>query len=678
MKNLLLVAVILLAGMAAPVHAQQQQGLQIEDLFLLKRVGDPQISPDGRSIAYVVTTTDKAKNSRSSQIWLVPAAGGAPRQITTGGSNSRPRWSPDGRWLAFTSTRDGSPQIWMLDMAEGGEARQITWISTGATGHAWSPDGSMLLFVSDVYPDCPDDACNQKRMEAAEASKVKAHVATRLLYRHWTAWNDGTRTHVFAVSATGGAARDVTPGDYDAPPFASGDQDGYAVSPDGNEICYARNTDVFEAGSTNSDLFVVPTAGGEARRITGDNKGWDGNPVYSPDGKLIAYLSQERSGFEADRFRLMLLDRQTMQSREVPTGLDRSFSNFIWSPDSKTIYATIGDAGYSPVLAVDIASGKQRRILDKVSAGDLSLSRDGRTLVFSNQSEVLPTEVFTASSDGSGMKQITATNKELLSQRALPPAEDFWSTHPDGTKIHSLLIKPAGFDPSKKYPLLLLVHGGPQGAWGHGFSYRWNGEIFANMGPYVVLMPNPRGSTGYGQKFTDAVSRDWGGKPYEDVMSAVDAAAALPYVDSSRMGAAGASYGGYMVDWMMGHTDRFKVFVSHAGVFDLKSMAGVTEELWFTDWEFGGDPYNHPELYEKWSPSQYVKNFKTPTLVVQGEIDFRVPAGQGLQLFTALQRMNVPSKLIYFPDEGHWVLKPQNSDMWHHAVADWLRTYLKP
>jgi dipeptidyl aminopeptidase/acylaminoacyl peptidase len=374
----------------------------------------------------------------------------------------------------------------------------------------------------------------------------------------------------------------------------------------------------------------------------------------------------------------MLLDRQSGASRELSAGLDRSVGSFVWSPDGKTIYATLDDEMYAPVVAFDVASGKTRRVIEKVTAGDLSLDRSGRSVVFSNQSEMMPIEVFAASVDGSGVRQVTTTNADVFADRTVVPAEDFVSTHPDGTKIHSLLLKPVGFDPSKKYPLLVLVHGGPQSAWEHSFSYRWNAQVFANSGPYVVLMPNPRGSTGFGQKFTDAVTGDWGGKPYEDVMKAVDDASALPYVDPNRAVAAGASYGGFMINWILGHTDRFKALVSHDGIFDARAMAGVTEELWFTDWEFKGDPWAHPEVYEKWSPSNYVANFKTPTLVVHSELDYRVPVGEGLALFTALQRRGVPSKLLVFPDEGHWVLKPQNSKLWYETVTDWLRTYAKP
>ncbi|HQR40773.1 MAG TPA: S9 family peptidase, partial [Blastocatellia bacterium] len=647
--------------------------------FAIKRVADPQISPDGKWVAYVVTSTDFDANKRNNQIWVASTASGDTRQVTSGGgSNDRPRWSPDGKLLSFVSTRDGSSQIWILDMANGGEARKVTSISTGASGQVWSPDGRSLLFASDVYPECADDACNKARADAVEASKVKAKIATHLLYRHWNAWKEGLRTHVFVVPVAGGLAKDLTPGDFDAPPFASGNQDPYVFSADGREVCFSRNTDAVEATSTNSDLWLVPVTGGEAKRITADCKGWDGSPLYSPDGRLIAYLSQERAGFEADRFRLMVFDRQTAQVRELTQGFDRSVLSFVWAPDGRRLICTIDDEAYAPVVAIDVASGKMQRLIDKVTAGELSITADGKTIAMSNQSEVLPSEVFTASSDGTGVRQLTATNKALLAERTLTRFDDLVSTQPDGTKVHSLICKPAGFDPAKKYPLLVLIHGGPQGAWEHNFGYRWNPEVFASNGPYVVLMTNFRGSTGYGQKFTDAVSGDWGGKPYEDVMKAVDDAAALPYVDGTRIGAAGGSYGGYMVNWIMGHTDRFKVLVSHAGIYNTKSMSGVTEELWFNNWEFGGTQYTKPELYEKFSPSNFATNFKTPTLVVVGELDYRVPVGEGLQLFTALQTMNVPSKLLYYPDEGHWVLKPQNSALWYHTFLDWVGSYLKP
>jgi dipeptidyl aminopeptidase/acylaminoacyl peptidase len=676
MKRVLF-AIIVAIGMATAASAQQPVGLQTEDLFNFKRVSEPQISPDGRTVAYVIQTYDKAKNSSNRQIWLVPAGGGSPRQITSTGSNDRPRWSPDGRQIAFISNREGGPQIWVLDIAAGGEARKVTSISTGVGGHAWSPDGLHFVFASDVYPECADDDCNRKKAEAVEANKVKAKVATRLLYRHWNFWKDGMRTHVFVVPASGGVAKDHTPGDYDAPPFASGSQDGYAISPDGKELCYATNTDAVEATSTNSDLMIVPVGGGTAKRITGDNKGWDGNPVYSPDGKSIAFRSQERAGFEADTFRIKIYDRNSGAIRTLTATLDRSIDRFVWTPDGRSMVFTAGVESYEQVFSIDVASGRVTNVAEKVLVTDLSMSRDGKTIAWTNQNSAQPTEVFVSSVDGTGARQVTDTNRQLLSQRAFSQIEDMWTTAADGTKIHSLLAKPIGFDPAKKYPMLVLIHGGPQGAWQRNFHYRWNPQIYTAAG-YVVLMPNPRGSTGFGQAYTDAVTGDWGGKPFTDIMSSVDEAAKLPYVDANRIGAAGASYGGYMINWILGHTDRFKVLVSHAGIYNLTSMAGVTEELWFTEWEFKGTPWTNRDMYERFSPHNFVTAFKTPTLVIHGELDYRVPVGEGMMLFTALQRQNVPSKLVIFPDEAHHVLKPQNAEMWHRTVLDWLGTHLKP
>jgi dipeptidyl aminopeptidase/acylaminoacyl peptidase len=667
-------AFALLLALTIVAVAQGQSGLKVDDLFRFKRVGDPQISPDGKLVAYSVSTYDKEKNARSSQIFLVSIEGGEPRQLTSGArANERPRWSPDGRQIAFISTRDGESHIWMVDTG-GGEARKITTISTGAADLIWSPDGANLLFVSDVYPECADDDCNKKRLEQAEASKVKAKMTDRLLFRHWNSWKEGKRSHIFIVAAAGGPARDLTPGDWDAPPFSLGGQDNYAFSPDGKEACFARNIDKVEALSTNNDLFTIPVTGGEVRRIT-NNPGSDTNPLYSPDGRYIAYRSQERAGFEADRFRLMLYDRQSGQSKDINAGFDSWFDNFIWSPDSKKIYFTTEEAGYSPIYVADIAGGAITKLIDKSSNGDLGISRDGRVLVFSRSSMTLPSEIFSAKVETREVKQLTASNAALLAERKLNSAEDLYSKGASGARVHSLLVKPINFDPNKKYPMLVLIHGGPQGAWADAFSYRWNANIYASAG-YVVLMPNPRGSIGYGQKFIDEISGDWGGKVYEDLMGAVDEACKLPFVDKDRIGAAGASYGGYMVNWILGHSDRFKALVSHAGVFNLTSMYGVTEELWFPEWEFQGSPWTNPEQYSKWSPHNFVKNFKTPTLVTHGEIDYRVPVGEGFQLFTALQKMNVPSRLLVFPDEGHWVLKPQNSELWYNTVLAWFKQHL--
>lgn len=674
MKVVRTAAVLLTVWAGCLLPAQERHPLTFEDLISFARLSDPQISPDGGWIAFGVTRYDLARNAGNSDIWRVPLAGGAPEQLTQSDKrDNNPRWSPDGKRLAFISGREGGSQVWILETSSR-EARKLTSISTGADGVVWSRDGRYLAFTSEVYPDCKDDACNQKRNDEAAASKVQAKVFDRLLYRHWDSWKDGKRTHIFVVPAGGGTPRDVTPGDYDAPPFSLGGPTDYDFSPDGNEMCFARNVDKVEATSTNVDLWIVPVSGGEARRIT-TNPAYDGSPLYSPDGRFIAYRAQRRPGFESDRFELMLYDRSAHTGRSMTATLDRSVDGLEWAPDSKSLYFTAGDEAYSSGYRVTL-EGSVNRVLDKNCSGDLKVSPDGRRLVFIRQTRSQPSEIYRADADGRNVSELTSFNRELLSRIDFGLSESVTYKGAGGTDIQAWVFKPPSFSPGRKYPAIVLVHGGPQGDWGDSFSYRWNYHMFASRG-YVVFAPNPRGSTTFGQKFTDEISGDWGGKVYEDIMKGVDYLAQLPYVDASRMSAAGASYGGYMMNWLEGHTDRFRCLVSHDGVYDTISMFGATEELWFPIWEFKGTPWTNREMYEKWSPSNFVSNFKTPMLVIHGQQDFRLAVEQGMQLFTALQLMKVPSKLLYFPDEGHWVLKPQNSQLWHKTVLDWIDQWTK-
>lgn len=680
-KSLLPALLLVFAFNVAAAAAQGgTQPLTVSEMLKLRRVADPQLSPDGRWVAFQITVPDVSANRNRTQVYLVSVDGGEPKQLTSGAANATtPRWSPDGRRLAYVT----GGQIHAFDTASW-QSKQITNVSTGAGDPVWSPDGRLIAFVSDIYPDCADDDCNKRRDAQTEENRVKAKTIDRLLYRHWTAWKDGKRTHVFVVSADGGAARDLTPGDFDAPPFSLGGPTDYAFSPDSKELAFARNTEKVEATSTNNDIFVVPVAGGEPRRITEANRGSDQSPQYSPDGRFIAYRSQQRAGFEADRWRLMLYDRQASTSREVITGFDNFVESFTFSPDGKFVYFTSGERGRHPVYVAPTDTGRAVKILEGFN-DDLHLSKDGRTLVFSRTSATMPTEIFkvalTNPTTAGTITQITRTNEAALAKFYLPAAEELTWAGANGARISGWRFKPINFQPGKKYPLLVLIHGGPQGAWNDAWSYRWNPQIYASAG-YMVFMPNPRGSTGFGQQFIDEISGDWAGKVYEDIMSGVEYAIRQGNVDESRIGAAGASYGGYMVNWILGHNDdrraKFKTLVSHAGVYNLASMYGVTEELWFVEWEFKGTPWENPELYERLSPHTYVKNFKTPTLVTHGELDFRVPIDQGLQLFTALQKQNVESKLVYFPDEGHWILKPQNSEHWYSAVLAWLGKHLQP
>jgi dipeptidyl aminopeptidase/acylaminoacyl peptidase len=655
--------------------AQTKRPMTFDDLMAIKRIGDAQISPDGSRVAYVVTDVDKNLNRGKRSLWAVPSSGGASQQLITSDKNDySPRWSPDGKWIAFLSTREGAPQIFVAG-ADGSNPRKVTGVPEGVGEFIWSPDGKTFAFTTDVYPECGNLNCVAKRAEAEEKSKVKAVISDRLLYRHWDSFKRGKRSHLFVVPVEGGEPKDLTPGDYDVPPFSLGDPTAFDFAPDSSEIVFARNTDKVEATSTNNDLFIISVSGGEARRITGNNPGSDTTPRYSPDGKYIAYRSQSRNGYESDRFRLMLYDRKAGTSKELSTGFDRWAGELVWAPDGQSIFIVAEDRGRELIGVASVNGGVKPLISDTASSG-ISLSSDGKTLAFTRSSSAAPAEVFAANSNGSGARQLTQANASLLAQLDLSKAEDFEYDGALKSKIHGFIVKPPQFDKSKKYPMVLLIHGGPQGAWLDSWGYRWNPQMWAARG-YVTVLINPHGSTGYGQAFTEQISGDWGGAVYEDLMKGVDHVIKLGYVDPNRMGAAGGSYGGYMVNWILGHNDRFKALVSHAGVYNLTSMY-ATEELWFTDWEFKGTPWDNPELYVKWSPHLSAKNFKTPTLVVHGELDYRVPVGEGLQLFSTLQRKGVPSKLLYYPDEGHWILKPQNSELWFKTVLDWFDQWLKP
>jgi dipeptidyl aminopeptidase/acylaminoacyl peptidase len=561
---------------------------------------------------------------------------------------------------------------------DGSEPAQVTRLSTEADGELVSPDGKYLVVTSNVFPDCgADDACNAKKIDAAKNDKVKARVITGLLYRHWTQWQGATRSHLLAIELATGKAVDLTPGDRDVPPFSLGGPDDYAISPDSKEVCFSMNTDDVPATGTNNDLFVIPIdAGTPPKKIT-TNPGADNSPQYSADGKYLAWRMQLRGGYESDRWRLAVMERATGKITVPTEAIDRAVNSFTWSPDSKRLFFTVTDRGRQGIqfIAVD-GGGVRPAIGGDNTLDDMQFTSDGRTIVFTRMSGSSPAEICKASSSGGSAIALTHLNDALLDPYQLTPLEEFRVDAADGTSIQSFVVKPPGFDPAKKYPALMLIHGGPEGEWGESWSYRWNAQVFAAAG-YVVVMPNPRGSIGYGQKFTEDIQLDWGGKPYDDIMTVTDYVGKLPYVDTDHISAAGASYGGYMINWILGHTTRFKALVSHDGVFDLREEAESTEELWFPIWEFGGMPWEKPEIYDRWSPSHYVTEFKTPTLVIHGELDFRIPYSQGLELFTSLQLRKVPSKLLIFPDEGHWVLKPGNSAFWYKNVLDWLDMYTK-
>ncbi len=668
---------VVLAFLCASALLAQKQPFTVDTMMKLARISEPVLSPDGAQVAFTVQKVDLDKNTKPSQIYLVPVQGGAPRQLTTEGTlNERPRWSPDSKQIFFVSNRSGSSQIWAMN-ADGSSAHQVTRFAAEADGILVSPDGKKIVFLSSVYPECgADDACNQRKLDDESKSKLKARIYTSLLYRHWTEWQGARRRHLMSVNPDGTDFKDLTPGPNEVPPFSLGGQDDYVISPDSNEVAFAMNVDADQATSTNSDIYVVPIGGGDVKKIT-TGPGADNTPLYSPDGKFLAFRSQARAGYESDRWRLMVLDRTTGRATNLTENLDRWVGSVTWSPDSTRLFFTVEDRGRTGLQMIQASGGGSRNIVAGASTlDDVQFTSDGRTMIYTEVSGSHPAEIYRATSNGGSGVPLTHLNDAVLSNAALTPLEEMYADSADKTRIHAFIVKPPDFSPTKKYPVLFLIHGGPQGSWGEEWTYRWNAQVFAGAG-YVVVMPNPRGSTGYGQKYTEEISGDWGGKAYEDIMAVVDNVAALPYADPARMAAAGGSYGGYMIDWMLGHTDRFKAFVTHAGVFDLRSMAAETEELWFVQWEFKGMPWDNPELYSKWSPSYFVKDFKTPTLVIHGEQDFRVPVSQGMQLFTALKSQKVPSKLLLFPDEGHWVMKPQNTVLWYSQFLDWVGQWTK-
>lgn len=665
----------------------------------LKRVGAPVPSPDGKWVVFDCEDVDLEANTKISHLWIVPAGGGESRRLNpTPNHEERPRFSPDGKRLIWTSKATDPTQIWMCDFEPEngqlvGKPHQVTSISTGADGGIWSPDGKNIVFVSVVYPDCGDDVCNKKRDEEMKNSKVKAKIFTKLFYRHWNAFTEFKRSHLFvqsvrrdSVEPTNSTApqsvappanepRDLTPGDHDVPPFNLGGQDMYAISTDGQELAYTSNIDEVEATSTNNEIFIVPIAGGAPKKIS-TSPGTDSTPLYSPDGKYIAWRSMARAGFEADKERLFVQDRQTGKTRDATEKFDLSVGSFTWLGAPAITFAA-EDHGESPLFVVFVDGSAPIPAQERhLHADDLTWSKAG--LFFSRMSIAGPNEIWSIplSDDGpmapTWPVQVTHLNDALLSKIEMQPLESFTFKGANDEDVQGFMVKPPGFDPAKKYPLKFLIHGGPQGAWGNEWSYRWNPELFAANG-YVVVMINFHGSTGYGQKFTDSISGDWGGKPYVDLMKGLDyVEKTYPFIDKNREAALGASYGGYMANWILGHTNRFKCIVSHDGVFNTESAYGTTEELWFPEWEFKGPPWKGRELYRKFSPHLFADKFKTPTLVIHGQNDYRLDVSQGFDLFTTLQRLKVPSKMLYFPDEGHWVLKPENSRLWYKTVNDWV------
>jgi dipeptidyl aminopeptidase/acylaminoacyl peptidase len=664
MRAALAISLLLAATVARAATHPTPHPFTFDDMARLGRLGDFDVSRDGRRVVFVVTRADVDENKTTSALWLAPVDRSAPaRQISAGVKKDRdPRFSPDGTRVAFVSDRDGAPELWILELG-GGEPHKLTRTPLGLEGPIWSPDGKFLIAVGEVYPDCANAACNAARAEHADKAKVKARRVERLMYRHWDSWSDGKRRHLFRIDAQTGEARDLTPGNFDAPPFSLGGARNYDLAPDGRALAFASNHDRDEATSTNCDVWELDLSSGKIRSLSAANKAWDGHPRYSPDGKRLAWRAQAIPGFESDKFDLVVYDRATTKLTKLTERFDDWVEDFVWLPDGKRLVFTAVRAGHKPIFSVDL-DGKISNLRERISVGDLVALPDG-SLVYSASSLTRAPELW---HDGA---PLTAIND--YAALAFGETRERWVALADGKKAQSLVVTPPGFDPKRKYPALLWVHGGPQAAFEDLWSWRWNPEVLATAG-YVVYMANPRGSIGYGQAFINAVSRDWGGAPYDDLMRATDDLASLPFVDKARIGAAGASYGGFMVNWFQGHTARFAALFCHAGIADEWGQY-ATEELWFPDYELGGPPWVG-DGYQKWNPMAAAREFKTPEMIVHGERDYRIPVEQAHLMFTLLQRRGVPSELLIFADEGHWILKPGSSRLWYASMIDWFHRWL--
>lgn len=652
----------------------QKRAINIDDLWALKRISSFDVKPDGNKIAFAVTSFSFETNKGNSDIYIVNSDGSQLKVILSSEkSESSPKFVPNSNLISYIK----SGQVWTCNIS-GSDEKQVTNIYSGVNDYKWSNDGSMILFTSNVYPDCKTQECNEMKDKKEESSKVKAKIFDQLMYRHWNDWRGDKRSHLFIFDIKNNTYKDLTEGlTEDLPPLALGSSNDFNFSPDGIEVVYTMNPEFSTAISTNNEIYLLKLDGKSTPKLLSQSKGVDCQPIYSPDGKYIAWTSMKRAGFEADKKDIILYDRKSGKLRNLTESIDRSVEDFLWSNDSKSIFFIAQNEIYNSIYKLDLSTGKIALFHKENFNAQIKLSSDDKTIFFLKQKATMPYEIFSLDRDGSNLKQITYINNDVLSQLEMNFVETFWSDGANGDKVQSILVKPPFFDPSKKYPMIFLIHGGPQGAWEDNFHFRWNYQMFASEG-YVIIAPNPRGSTGYGQKFTDEISGDWGGKVFEDLMSAYDYAVNnFSFIDKNNTFAAGASYGGYMINWIAGHTDRFNALVSHAGVFNLESMYGTTEELWFPEWEYGGTPWEKREVYHKWSPHRFIHNCKTPMLVVHGAYDFRVPEEQAFQLFTSLQRLGVESKFLYFPDETHFVAKPLNAKLWWATVLDWFRKYKK-
>ena len=669
----------LLVVLLSPAAGFGQQPFTVQDLVALDRVSGPAVSPDLTRIVFTISALDLEANRRRTDLWIVGADGSGLRRLTNHpATDTSPLWTADGKSVWFLSSRSGSMQVWKAP-ADGGEAVQVTRLPLDVGSFVASPDDRMLAVSLDVFPDCDTIDCTTKRLKEREASKTTGQLFDRLFIRHWDTWFDGRRSHVFVVPAAGGSPVDVMKGmDADSPSKPFGGSEEYAFSPDGKAIVFtSRDAGRGEPWSTNLDVYVAPIdASSKPRNLTAANKATDTSPVFSPDGKTLAYRSFARPGYEADKYVIKLRAWPDGAERSLAANWDRSPDEVVWSADGRTIYATAANLGHTSLFAIDVAGGTARTVLKDGHIATPVVAGD--RIVVAIDHFKLPAELHTVKPDGSGLRAITSVNAPRVAKIKFGEPEQMTFKGWNDETVYAWIVKPVDFDPSKKYPVAYLIHGGPQGSFSNNFHYRWNAQTYTAQG-YAAVLVDFHGSTGYGQAFTDSIGGDWGGKPLVDLQKGLDAALEkYPWMDGTKVCALGASFGAYMVNWIAGQwPDRFTCLVSHDGNLDERAAYFMTDELWFPEWDHLGTPWDHPDSYEKQNPQNLVKNWKTPILVIHGGQDFRVADIQGLATFTAAQRRGIPAKLLYFPDENHWVLKPQNSILWHDTVIAWLNQWTK-
>ncbi len=651
----------------------------VHDLLAMNRISDAQVSPEGESIVFVVRKTDLEANRGRTDLWLISTDGTGLRQLTTHcESDSSPRWAPDSRTIFFVSSRSGSSQVWSIQI-DGGEATQVTDELLDVGNLVLSPDGKFVAFTMEVFPDCQTVEATKEKLKEIESRQTTGLVYEQLMVRHWDHWRDGRRSHLFVKPVAGGQTVDVMKGmDADTPSIPFGGPDEITFAQDSCGVVFSsRDVGREEAWSTDFDLYYAPVDGSVAPKcLTEQNEAWDTSPAFSPDGKTLAYLAMSRPRYESDQFDIVLMDWPSGSRRVLTSQWDRSPSSLTFSANGKTIYTTAGNIGQRSLFAIDVASGDVKTVVREGRVTSIGLA--GNRIIYGYCTMKSPVELFSVRTNGSDVKQLTDINAEQVAAARMGDYEQFSFAGWNNETVYAYVVKPVDFDPTKKYPIAFLIHGGPQGSFGNTFHYRWNPQTYAGAG-YAAVMVDFHGSTGYGQAFCDSIRGDWGGKPLVDLQKGLAAAVdRYPWLDGERVGALGASFGGYMINWIAGNwPDRFRCLINHDGNLDERTAYYNTDELWFPEWDHMGTPWDHPENYDKHNPANYVKNWKTPMLVIHGAQDYRVVDTQGLGTFNALQRRGIPSKLLYFPDEDHWVLKAHNSIQWHETVIDWLDQWVK-